>query len=904
MANTTVKSNKIQTNKVVASPYTVKERIFHIFNSIIDNLKRHDEIEIYKVTTTMLNKYIKVNQIKKESMWPEVLISNRYLLYIDQFLNFYKMRPSRLHEFVDKQHNKSYKLPILQSLMHAGRDRDRNTDIKTLADIYTTNISIQLETLINRFDMRSVNINEICYIMSHSGYIDNPDILIVPNDVIIAFVTPLNKYGYQTKNNHITYANTLNIVKEMPGFFKNPSCFLRQDNCFKHTIYYHPGQMITDVEFSIDTDKDVDYLGFYISKDSKNHRDNIFKKINKTKYELTLQTLFSLHYAKIKGKIVYLSGCRKCENPLNDNVVEFLYRYESILNYINISKCTSYNKYKSNYSCKFSKAHPDNNLKFVNQTNASDLFYNSALLYDFQAPKRTKKHKFMLPNTNNYTAFNTVNTHPPLYNVLNYVMNLIKKINSVHSDEQKLHILDGIVKVLDNYYIKHILTSGYIGSIQYIQKTNLLSKIQKKYIIDKFNERHSNNIADILDNCIKVYFDETLTITEKRNIILNSTKKILDLHNIFNVSIENIIKCLEVLQAIPSMLYNNNMFTLIINYTYDTTSDDKFDNIILKKLIDLYKHQSPENTNRLVKTACTRIYTLVSINITPSCIINYTNFISLLYNTSECTQSIPVCKNSDYETCLPDIETGVMFGMEVIKSYIKANIPFNYEILNVHIPNIENKAFPYDYYLIPIDAKCKLDIVFINDTQLENYISSEPYILFHIIIKHTVEHKQSDNLTDIIFNRSHPKLIKGTSEHVSGTVFKPINIPYFGFITYILTKLRHHNICKQNYDMLVKYFIRLCQDDMIICPEYSAIYAFLYVLLNKEFSPDKHSIFTGKVISQLDKHSLNKLEIPDSCMEVFRGFVDKYDKLLSRQANNNLSGAGKLAPDLKHFLLK
>jgi hypothetical protein len=248
--------------------------------------------------------------------------------------------------------------------------------------------------------------------------------------------------------------------------------------------------MITNVIFSIDTDKDVDYHGFYIGEDSKNHKDNIFKKINKTNYELTLQTLFSLHYEKIKGKIVYLSGCRKCENQLNDNVVEFLYRYESILNYINSSKCTSYDKYKSNYSCEFSKANPVNNLKIVNQTNASDLFYNSALLYDFQAPKHTKKHKFMPLNINNYTAFNTVNTHPSRHTVLNYVMNLIKKINSVHSDEQKLHILDGIVKVLDNYYINPILTelsqlkkttSGDTSAIQYIQKTNLLSKIQKKY---------------------------------------------------------------------------------------------------------------------------------------------------------------------------------------------------------------------------------------------------------------------------------------------------------------------------------------------------------------------------------------------------------------------------------------
>lgn len=965
----TLKKNNVDVSvRNTDSQYSIHERIGLIFAYMIDNMKRHDEIEIYKVKHSMLSPYLHANNINAYSQWSTILSEYRHLLYIDQFVNFYEKQPkiSTLDMFVRSPNFDYYLLPTLQHVMTTS---SLTTYKKSeMEDIYTQELKVKLEPILQKFEDASCNITDVSLLIGHNGYLPNPEILTVPDDVIIAYVTPLNKYSYQEPNQHIKLFSILNHIKKEPGFLKNPSCFLRKDNCLKHTVYYFPGQNIINTITSTQPNKDIFYHGFYIGDDKHNYINEIFTKSDDT-FSISLKELFLHKYKYIKGKIVYITGCRKCELSLYDDSIEFLYRYEHILNYINMSKCSSYNIYKSKSLCLFSKARFEYEHNITNKNIAPHIFYDSALSYDFNAVTKMKKAKYMLQNqvisvfNNNLQKKHKIqnaNTHSRI----DIIQNLVKKVNLTKSEINIYRILYDIARLINLqlskplvfnynnsafYNIRYNYTSA-LNTIKYITNTNLLTKLQKTNIFDNIiskpdhiasfisNESISiddkNKIINYFVDYILSEYNSAPTIYTKTAIINKLCNFIQNIHlettsiatiapNIINIPYyinkililpEHILNILDVLYKIPVVFYNYSVLNTLLMQSYN---NDIARDSILTKFIKIITKTGKPNIREIVTNICQNIYklylnTLKKIN--NDTLVNITRLLVLFYNTSDTKEYIPICKLGSFEDCIMDENNGAMFCHELLRVFLHENKPFDPNILNIHSKNpdkmLKNAIYPYDYYLMPIDMEYMYNIPFKDDTLLQKYISTHAYILFPIIIHETDNTVVAGpRFSDMVFYRSH-HIVKHLNSRT--TIFKPINIAYFGFITYCLAKLSHATtLYKHNYNRLLEYFKRLCQDDMIICPEYSAIYTYLYILIHNTIPTILYDLFTPNIIAILEKPGLITIgidNIPDTSTSAFKVFINKYEYLLDtyfkKQSKNNLSNSNKQAnPDIQHIIL-
>ena len=577
----------------------------------------------YKITKKMLQKYINTNidDIDKRSIWYDVFINNRHLLYLDQYLNLLNIiisqQPKSIADLTPNTNtytntNTYFTLPIAKSV---SRDISLQEITTTYSDsIYKKMVEYQSGIL----EKTTRNINDISLIYAHGIIFPSAQFIKVPDDIIIAFVIPINKYGYQISNDLENIKTTLIEMQNNPNFsekqefFNNPACSFRNTGCLDQTVYYYPGQYIPNFNLIIIPDENDKhkYFGIY-----KNLKEPIVKPIfeyTNEKYNLNISDILIKHHDYFEKQIIYIECCRKIDLRLTKQAVELLYRYEHIITHLNMSYCLSFANNSNKYKCRSDKAGTKHHKLAANTKNTS-LFYDSATLDMFQSNKLPKypKNNYMgeTLEANKIISFisnpqNTMfNKEIVLIEVLKY---LVDDLNIEYTDVKA----NKLKTIFENYIISESALINVLTNTKYIET---LYNIYKK---------SGNDLLNIIFPLfIKYDFITIYKFIENMNFVYN-----------FYIFIYNYINELE-LQNKLNLENVNKIFLYMISAELDMTlSDAVLQNIVLNRtniLYYLYQNDKSRPLLGSVDSAVIKpfITNLITLYYTKNIFFNYNIFL-------------------------------------------------------------------------------------------------------------------------------------------------------------------------------------------------------------------------------------------------------------------------------------
>jgi hypothetical protein len=152
-------------------------------------------------------------------------------------------------------------------------------------------------------------------IVDSHGNTYNNEIFIVPENTIICFQTPINKYGIAgMKPDLLKIYNSL-YKKYKTNFLKNPKNYLNNFSCAQNFVYYYPGQCILDLDLKIGEANTT----FGITTISNNNNYTNTNKINNK---------LSEYLKNNPNTFVILTSCRRCSVELLPKYTEIYYRLE------------------------------------------------------------------------------------------------------------------------------------------------------------------------------------------------------------------------------------------------------------------------------------------------------------------------------------------------------------------------------------------------------------------------------------------------------------------------------------------------------------------------------------------------------------------------------------------------
>lgn len=500
------KTPKSRTLKIKSHPQ--KHSILNFKIKFEAFFKEHDKLEDYQVSNEMIQPYLLKNGFSgiTADKWLLILKSNRYLLYLDQFItfNYYTVLfpEMTIKDFITEYY---YDLYIAKKI-NTKIKKIESQKITKLIKIYSHEIYKGLKKLISQFNIgeNTQNITDTAIIQAH-GRIDlSTSYCVVPQNIIIAFTTPFNKYQNITTNP----LNIINSIFEITNyeiqnnssFTSNPACSFRSDNCLKNTVYYYPGQIIPnyDLTFDISRRQEKDF-GFYTDINT-NKKEDIFEKGGISFYQTSICDIFSKSIDSIQNKIIYINSCRKCDNVLDHINTEFLYRYEHIITFINIMACgildeTNYNLCNPE-TFNFIKHIEDESEPMLTGDNVSqNLFFDTALSFAFKENK-IKKPLYFGSNPEKWQAtlrmLNTLNDNEKLeytLEIYTYLINMMSRHPELYSQrllELFADIRDNPSKGFDKFFKKHDPISIMVDLVkvdvaeEYKNKINaIVAQIQK-----------------------------------------------------------------------------------------------------------------------------------------------------------------------------------------------------------------------------------------------------------------------------------------------------------------------------------------------------------------------------------------------------------------------------------------
>ncbi len=323
----------------------------------------------------------KQKSIQYYDLWLNLFKTNRHLLYLDQFINY-----SNLGAEIDGieydtsiMYNEFIDLPIARSVMN---DLLSNKiESLNVLNEYSTRVYNGMKKLMKRIYSIPRKITHVTTIYTHCSLDKDNKILVVPNDIILGFITPINYYGFADSGNKGKYyAEVHDRLVGNNAYFNAPECHLRDNKTFFMTTYYYPGQIVQNWKLSLSLNVEIDEMGAWNQLDKYDH-DLLFNKSD-TEYYTNLADIFQ-NPAKLslfKNSVMYVMGCRRCQLDTEPINVELLYRTEHILSMLQKSNCIekSYNlKYNNLFSEKmFAKVLPKHE-KYKLQD--ITLFYDPAL---------------------------------------------------------------------------------------------------------------------------------------------------------------------------------------------------------------------------------------------------------------------------------------------------------------------------------------------------------------------------------------------------------------------------------------------------------------------------------------------------------------------------------------------
>ena len=571
------------------------ERFRQQFEDLFAYMDREQE---YEVSDEMIEPYI-TNHRNNLSSPPEIYStaqklfkSHRYLLYLDQFIAFvneFAREPKFPTSFTSFTSNNYFDLPIASRVIPKLAMASNNHGHGNLAQEYSAEVYRELQPINDKVQRTSRNVRDISLICCHGGLdTDEISFLVVPDDVIIAFPTPLNKSQSSSFTNQIFF-DILEPYRTNPGFLANPACYFRSDNCLMHTIYYYPGQLIPNFKFSYKTSIDWENaeMGFYPNNPHENMRDELFSKGIGTKYSTDIAELFKDKLEFLKNKITFINCCRSCDSDISNIETEFLYRYEHIITYMNISNCLAIESDINNGRCKDNtfrrslKPH-----KIAENFSGHSYFYDPTLLSTFKDIK-PKKHEYLSKDDTKWNRtidklnkLTSINQEKYFSIILQNLLRHIKDNPKLFSDR----ILDLFSKTSMVFSLQYYLKNSSILSIIYnrFEKYNLLEKFNTIFyniisILYGLNSVSSEFLIDLYKFVESVYDD-------KDGYVINLFIKVLkdniknDNNTIFRLACINIIYK-DFYELLFTKINDNDIATEI-------TIMDKYDvrNIITRKI--------------------------------------------------------------------------------------------------------------------------------------------------------------------------------------------------------------------------------------------------------------------------------------------------------------------------------
>jgi hypothetical protein len=319
---------------------------FHEAPQVPHNLLNNNVMEPVIINEEHVRPYIenllKTNPgiIHYRELLTELYVTNRELLYLDQFITYYnyvKLKAKSkitvsLQDYCKKHY---YNLFCLNSLAKSLEKDDYS--YSQLFKVYTDSMYTTLNLVYTK--PNTDNIKNVNWISAHGLY--DSKLCIVPDDVIILLKTPFNKYGIGKHDVITDYYETFDKLRTNKDFLRNPTCYLRTHPHYKNSVLYYPGQIINN------------WLIYY--EMGEETEDGGFGYFNTQRHKLStivepgvfngLITLFTdpEKYAKIKGKLIIISGCRGMDHQsASVKEVEMIYRTEFITHTLNSSTCMSY----------------------------------------------------------------------------------------------------------------------------------------------------------------------------------------------------------------------------------------------------------------------------------------------------------------------------------------------------------------------------------------------------------------------------------------------------------------------------------------------------------------------------------------------------------------------------------
>jgi hypothetical protein len=464
----------------------------------------------YQASDEMIEPYITANKLDNSdelaTIGRRLFKSHRYLLYLDQFIAFIisSKHNEVLSSYID---NNYFNLPIASLIL-----KNAFTSVnKDLVNDYSTMVYKSIAVINDSNIGKSREINNVSIISCHGGLISpHIEFIKVPDDVIIAFPTPLNRYLIVS----FTYNMLFDIIKPYKtnnDFLKNPACYFRGDNCLQYTIYYYPGQLIPNFIFNINTSISWEnkIFGFFPDNVDTNQRDILFNKNTGDKLTTDIKTLFATKLELLKNKITYINCCRRCDSYIPNKSIEFLYRYEHIINYLNISSCLSIDS-RVNSKCDetiFTKVEKQNTLSDNNTKHP--YFYDPVLLSTFKSSKTVKKHLYLDISQEKW---------------LNALENLNKLIGHVQLEYFDEIFRSLMLKINDNpelfgnrIFELFSKTKITFNLTRYLMYRKCLTVINNKFI--------DYNISYIFDNIFNAIYDnitaDMIFVIEKINSNIN-----------------------------------------------------------------------------------------------------------------------------------------------------------------------------------------------------------------------------------------------------------------------------------------------------------------------------------------------------------------------------------------------
>ena len=414
----------------------------------------------YTPTSDMLNIYLKDISQEQRDKWEPFLINNHYILYLFQILNILAKYDNYADSGVLKLNELKGPNGIwsLKELIEPTPNPTTNEVIARIYD-FIANKHITLQKSYN------LNIDKVLCIDTHGANI--PSYFKVPDNIILCFQTPINKYGVASSyiKADLSLLISYLILHHYDAFLKNPKNFLNNFACTSNFTYYYPGQIVPDLELSSDVAWDA------VTKYTKDSDPIITKYIDKIKLSEYVRK------SNNQNSFILLSACRRCSLNIIPPFTELFYRSEYF-----------YTIFNNTFMYKLHELVPS---KLINQLTVCNKYLSTELSYS----KNNRNH-MPIKKIKNFKLF-----YDPGLSININDLAIIQQLSIYYFHKPNIKTIESIVNSILNYYFNKFY-------VLFSDKNNIITR--DKFHIGTVILLCVSNISGKFSNILQYYMHNTM----------------------------------------------------------------------------------------------------------------------------------------------------------------------------------------------------------------------------------------------------------------------------------------------------------------------------------------------------------------------------------------------------------